>query len=259
MNHDLSTETLSKFVEIRETSHATSLLKTRTEQWIERALALIFPQFCLKIDCNESAVQDDLSQIWSDFERLEGLVGYQALSLSQAADELLRIREVLLTDAQAALDGDPAATSIDEVVIAYPSFRALAHYRIAHTLQRKGYPLIPRIITEKAHRETGIDIHPGAEIGPYCFIDHGTGVVVGETAIVGSHVKIYQGVTLGALSVSKDLANTKRHPTVEDHVVIYANATILGGNTVIGANSVVGGNSWVTASIPPNTTTKRQP
>lgn len=259
MKDELSAETIAKFIEIRENSHSTSVLKTKTENWVIRVLALIFPEFSLEIDCKGSAVKSDFAQLWQEFSDIEDLLGFHGLTPQEAADELLNVRAVLLSDAQAALDGDPAAKSFDEVILAYPGFRALAFYRIAHTLYSRGYPLIPRIITERAHHETGIDIHPAAVIGPRCFIDHGTGVVIGETAVVGSNVKLYQGVTLGALSVSKDQANTKRHPTVEDHVVIYANSTILGGDTVIGSHSIIGGNSWVTSSVPANSFIKRQP
>ncbi len=161
------------------------------------------------------------------------------------------IHDALLRDAEAHDEGDPAATSRDEVILAYPGFRAIALYRIAHALHELGVPLVPRLIGELAHRETGIDIHPGASIGAAFSIDHGTGVVVGETAVIGDRVKLYQGVTLGAASVQKELANTKRHPTVGDDVVIYANATILGGDTIIGHGSIIGGNVWVTRSVPP--------
>jgi len=161
------------------------------------------------------------------------------------------IHDALLLDAGAHDEGDPAATSRDEVILAYPGFRAVALYRIAHALHELGMPLVPRLIGELAHRETGIDIHPGASIGAAFSIDHGTGVVVGETAVIGDRVKLYQGVTLGAASVRKELANTKRHPTVGDDVVIYANATILGGDTIIGHGSIIGGNVWVTRSVPP--------
>jgi serine O-acetyltransferase len=259
MKDDLRAETIEKFIEIRQTSRSTSVLRMKTEQWATRVLAMIFPEFCLKIDCHSSAVIQDIEDIWQDFVAIENLLDFSAFTLQEAADALLSVRENLLLDAYAALDGDPAAQSLDEVILAYPGFHALAYYRIAHALQSRRYPLIPRIITEFAHRETGIDIHPGAVIGTHCFIDHGTGVVIGETAVVGSHVKIYQGVTLGALSVSKDLANTKRHPTVEDGVVIYANSTILGGDTVIGENSVIGGNSWVIESVPAHSFIRKQP
>src|SRR5688500_13033388 len=149
-------------------------------------------------------------------------------------------------------EGDPAAKSRSEVIRTYPGFYAIAAYRIAYELHSLGIHGISRIITEHAHSKTGIDIHPGAKIGNHFCIDHGTGVVIGETAVIGNHVKIYQGVTLGALSVSKDDAEKKRHPTLEDHVVVYAGATILGGATVIGHHSIVGGNVWLTRSVPPH-------
>lgn len=154
-------------------------------------------------------------------------------------------------DVVAMYEGDPAAKSRAEVIQTYPGFYAIAAYRVAHQLHKLGVAGIPRVITEQAHSRTGIDIHPSASIGNHFCIDHGTGVVIGETAIIGNHVKIYQGVTLGALSVNKDDAIRKRHPTLEDHVVVYAGATILGGDTVIGHHSVVGGNVWLTRSIPP--------
>ena len=168
----------------------------------------------------------------------------------------LRVR--LSSDAQAAYDGDPAAKSIDEVIFAYPAILAISIYRLAHELNLQGIPLLPRIMTEHAHTITGIDIHPGATIGNGFFIDHGTGVVIGETTKIGNHVKLYQGVTLGALSFAKDdegrmVRGRKRHPTIEDDVVIYAGATILGGETIIGRGSVIGGNVWLTRSVPPYT------
>jgi len=172
--------------------------------------------------------------------------------------ELPRLREVLATDVQAAYEGDPAATCMDEIIFSYPSIYAVMVYRLAHELYQMGVPLIPRIMTEHAHHRTGIDIHPGTRIGSRFFIDHGTGVVIGGTAIIGNNVKLYQGVTLGAFSFDKDatgnlVRNTKRHPTIEDDVVVYAGATILGGETVIGRGSVIGGNVWLTHSVPPGT------
>jgi serine O-acetyltransferase len=166
------------------------------------------------------------------------------------------VRRMLALDLQAAFDGDPAAKNFAEILLAYPGLEAVTVYRMAHQLNRLEVPLLPRIMTEWAHRRTGVDIHPGAEIGESFFIDHGTGVVIGETSRIGSNVKIYQGVTLGALSFPKDergrlIRGRKRHPTIENDVVIYAGATILGGQTVIGAGSVIGGNTWVTHSIPP--------
>ena len=166
-----------------------------------------------------------------------------------------KLRRILATDAQAAFDGDPAAGSVDEIVFSYPGYLAITIYRIAHELHTLGVPLIPRIMTEYAHGATGIDIHPGATIGDYFFIDHGTGVVIGETTIIGTNVKIYQGVTLGALSTrgGQMLRGNKRHPTIEDDVMIYPNASILGGETVIGRGATINGNVFVTQSVPPNT------
>lgn len=164
-------------------------------------------------------------------------------------EALPEIRRLVRLDTQAAFNGDPAAKSGEEVIVSYPGLEAIIVYRIAHILHKNGVPVIPRIMTEHIHGKTGIDIHPGATIGESFFIDHGTGVVIGETTVIGKNVKIYQGVTLGALSVKKSLQNSKRHPTIEDDVTIYANATILGGETVIGKGSVIGGNSWITESI----------
>ena len=168
------------------------------------------------------------------------------------------LRDLLADDVQAAYDGDPAAKSLDEIIFSYPGMFAITTYRIAHELQVQGVPLLPRIMTEYAHGVTGIDIHPGARIGRSFFIDHGTGVVIGETCEIGDRVRIYQGVTLGALSVPKDgtgpsMRGRKRHPTIEDDVTIYAEATILGGETVIGKGSEIGGNVWLVESVPPGT------
>lgn len=174
-------------------------------------------------------------------------------------ESLPELYRVLNTDIHAIFTGDPAARSEFEVVRAYPGFYAICLYRLAHALHKLNVPLIPRILTEFAHSKTGIDIHPAAQLGEYIYIDHGTGIVVGETAIIGNGVKLYQGVTLGALSVEKSMAFTKRHPTVEDNVVIYSGATILGGDTVIGRNSVIGGNVWLTRSVPPGSRVYHKP
>jgi serine O-acetyltransferase len=176
--------------------------------------------------------------------------------VEEFVEALPAVRNLLTLDLQAAYDGDPAAKSFPEILLAYPGLEAISVYRIAHVLHQLEVPLLPRMMTEWAHRRTGVDIHPGAEIGKSFFIDHGTGVVIGETTIIGANVKIYQGVTLGALSFPKDergrlIRGYKRHPTIEDDVIIYAGATILGGRTVIGAGSVIGGNTWVTHSVPP--------
>jgi len=171
--------------------------------------------------------------------------------------EIPNLRNVLARDVQAAYDGDPAATSYDEIIFSYPGIFAITVYRVAHTLHSYNVPLLPRIMTEYAHGQTGIDIHPGAKIGEKFAIDHGTGVVIGETTTIGRDVRLYQGVTLGALSLPRDagskLRKQKRHPDIEDEVIIYSGATILGGNTVIGARSVIGGNVWLTESVPPDT------
>ena len=166
------------------------------------------------------------------------------------------IRAMVQTDLQAAYDGDPAATGMDEVIFSYPGLYAISVYRLAHELFQLGVPMIPRMMTEYAHSLTGIDIHPGATIGKYFFIDHGTGIVIGEPTTIGDNVKVYQGVTLGALSTrgGQQLRGKKRHPTIEDNVTIYAGASILGGNTVIGAGSVIGSNAFITSSIAPGTT-----
>lgn len=172
-------------------------------------------------------------------------------------DVIPALRKTLATDVRATYEGDPAAKSYDEIIFSYPGIYAITIYRVAHILFKMGIPLLPRIMTEHAHSVTGIDIHPGAEIGESFVIDHGTGVVIGETTIIGKNVRIYQGVTLGALSVPKnegeDLRGRKRHPTIEDDVTIYSGATLLGGETVIGARSVIGGNVWLTKSVPPDT------
>jgi len=167
-------------------------------------------------------------------------------------ETLPEILRKLNKDADSFMKSDPAANSIEEVYLAYPGFYAIAIYRLSHELLKFGMPLIPRLMTEYSHRLTGTDINPGAEIGESFFIDHATGIVIGETAIIKNNVKIYQGVTLGGLYVDRKLRNVKRHPTVEDNVTIYANATILGGATIIGANSTIGGNAWITSSVPEN-------
>lgn len=188
-------------------------------------------------------------------DHCHGIAEERALLFLRALPDL---RARLSEDVQAAFDGDPAAKSFDEVIFAYPAIFAITIYRLAHELNLQEIPLLPRIMTEHAHSVTGIDIHPGATIGAGFFIDHGTGVVIGETTIIGNRVKLYQGVTLGALSFAKDeegrmIRGKKRHPTIEDDVVIYAGATILGGATVIGRGSVIGGNVWLTRSVPPYT------
>ncbi len=189
----------------------------------------------------------------TDFEALGQAKAIQFL------EQLPDLRSVLALDVQAAFEGDPATKTTDEVIFCYPGLEAITIYRLAHLMHELEVPLIPRMMTEWAHSKTGIDIHPGARIGDHFFIDHGTGVVIGETCEIGNHVKLYQGVTLGALSFATDndgqlIRGTKRHPTLEDRVIIYANATVLGGGTVIGHDSVIGSSVWLTRSVDPHTT-----
>jgi serine O-acetyltransferase len=226
-------------------------------QFYKKLTGLFFQDFSTIKFSSVEQIKVYESRLKSDFSSF--LVNYCKNSNEQAQgqtqqffDKFPQILHLLNKDIEAAFQ-DPAAKSKREIIRSYPGFYAIMAYRIANTLLRQGIEDIPRIITEYAHSKTGIDIHPGATIGEYFFIDHGTGVVIGETTHIGNHVKIYQGVTLGALSVDKVDASVKRHPTIEDHVVIYASATILGGKTVIGQNSVVGGNVWLTKSIPPFT------
>ena len=204
----------------------------------------------------------ELKAVWESIENgLESLLYSMKDQLSEDPaviahrflDQIPAIYDLLQTDVEAMVAGDPAATTSYEVIRTYPGFYALAFYRLAHGLHQEKVPLIPRILTEYAHSKTGIDIHPGASIGRYFFMDHGTGIVIGETTVIGERVKIYQGVTLGALSVDKSMASTKRHPTIEDGVVIYSGATILGGETIVGKDSIIGGNVWLTRSVAPNT------
>lgn len=217
-------------------------------------LALLFPQRAERALPTAEAVTAALQQFRTELAVL--LAGVPALPApaSALADEFTAqlpvLRAALLRDASAILASDPAAEGLAEVISSYPGFYATALHRLAHALYQRGLPRLPRLLSEYAHQRTGIDIHPGARIGPSFAIDHGTGIVIGETAVIGAHVQMYQGVTLGALRVTKGLRGTKRHPTIEDHVVMYAGATILGGSTVVGAHSIIGGNVWLTESIP---------
>ena len=205
----------------------------------------------------DTPVDENLEALKADFEVLAKLACWECEKpcgkiWNGYLESLPKILESLNLDAEAIMECDPASMSIEEVYLAYPGFYAIAIYRLSHELYKAGFPLVPRLMTEYAHSRTGVDINPGAHIGKSFFIDHATGVVIGESAIIKDNVKIYQGVTLGALYVAKDLKQTKRHPTIENNVTIYANATILGGETVIGANSIIGGNAWITQSVPPN-------
>lgn len=232
--------------------------------WATQVIRLLYPE-----QSNKSF--HSVEELQKDFKRLESELCTIMRATKACSDcniealaeaffnDLPELYRILNTDIQAIFNGDPAARSEFEVIRAYPGFFAISFYRTANFLHRYDIPLIPRILTEYAHSKTGIDIHPAAQIDEYFYIDHGTGTVIGETTEIGKHVKLYQGVTLGALSVEKSMAYTKRHPTVEDNVVIYAGATILGGDTVIGHDSVIGGNVWLTNSVEPNSTVYHTP
>ena len=248
-------------VQLAEARRAYALpahLRPAVQDFGDRALALLFPHFFSEgagdptiegVEADAAALAVLLQRLLSSMERCAQVphdpVPARFLAMLPGIHTLLR------SDAEAIFHGDPAARSLDEVILTYPGFHAIALHRVAHALVGLEVPLVPRLLGEYAHSQTGVDIHPGAQIGRSFSIDHGTGVVIGETATIGNGVKLYQGVTLGALAVEKGLARQKRHPTLEDHVVVYANATILGGETIIGHDSTVGGNAWLTRSVPP--------
>lgn len=226
--------------------------KTLVEFWVEEFFIWIF---CINKDYEKFAVfQSKGEELEENLIRFIVQVGLSSEDAKRIGvsffDEISILHDNLLSDLKVVFEFDPAAKSKEEVLLSYPGFFAIVVYRLANKLWKNEVPILPRLISEYAHSKTGIDIHPGASIGKRFFIDHGTGVVIGETSVIGDDVKIYQGVTLGALSVSKDKAKEKRHPTIEDKVVIYANATILGGKTTIGRGAIIGGNVWITESIP---------
>ena len=228
--------------------------KQTAEQFIEELFQFLFVRHANVLE--EAKLTNQYQALKNTFAALvfevvndeEKVKGHTAVFFK----EVPFVYQRLVKDAEAILASDPAARSIEEVMAAYPGFYATVIYRLTHQLWRQGVPFLPRFFSEYAHSKTGIDIHPGAEIGDAFAIDHGTGIVIGETTIIGNKVKVYQGVTLGALSVAKDCASMKRHPTIEDDVVIYSGATILGGDTIIGSGSVIGGNVWLTYSVPAN-------
>ncbi|SDP99434.1 serine O-acetyltransferase [Mucilaginibacter sp. OK268] len=225
-------------------------------RWALQVIHLLYPEQTGKVFADVAALKAEFTLLENELcHMMEVTKGCDDCDNKERASRFFKglpeLFRILNTDIQAIFNGDPAAQSEFEVVRTYPGFLAISLYRLAHSLYTDNVPLIPRILTEYAHSKTGIDIHPAAVIGEYFYIDHGTGIVIGESAIIGNHVKLYQGITLGALSVDKSMANTKRHPTVEDHVVIYSGATILGGETIIGNNSLIGGNVWLTKSVPP--------
>ena len=229
---------------------------TKAHRFIDNMIFFLFP---FKIDkkCTKPLVELNLAQLQIDLRDiltpLEPVLEKSPSDITQQFFSTVpAIYESLVQDAKLFVEFDPAARSVESVILYYPGFYAIAVYRLSHELFKLKIPYLPRIISEYAHSKTGIDIHPGAEIGSHFFIDHGTGVVIGETTIIGNNVKIYQGVTLGALSVAKSMKGKKRHPTLEDNVIVYSGSTILGGDTVIGHDTIVGGNVWLTKSVGSN-------
>lgn len=232
--------------------------------WATKLICILYPELSQCSYSTIDAIEAELNELQKELVRIMNATkacdSCNNEEISQKFfDNLTELYRKLNTDIEAIHAGDPAAHTEFEVIRTYPGFYALCFYRIAHVLHSEEVPLLPRILTEFAHSKTGIDIHPAAIIGDYFMIDHGTGIVIGETSIIGEHVKIYQGVTLGALSIKKNMANQKRHPTIHDGVVIYANATILGGNTIIGEGSVIGGNVWLTQSVAPRSLVYHSP
>ncbi len=228
----------------------------KAHRFTDNLIAFLFP-FKEDKTCTLPQIKLNLSQLEIDFQNIihpvETLITQSAQEITSSFfNEIPAVYESLIQDATAFLDFDPAARSKESVILYYPGFYSITIYRLAHVLYRLKVPFLPRIMSEYAHSKTGIDIHPGAEIGRNFFIDHGTGVVIGETTKIGENVKIYQGVTLGALFVRKDMKGKKRHPTIEDNVIIYSGSTILGGDTTIGHDTVIGGNVWLTSSVSPN-------
>ncbi|NOK38934.1 serine acetyltransferase [Corallococcus exercitus] len=232
-------------------------------EFVAQVLGLLFPHFAERLECNAAAVRRDVTAVEANLQRIQGLLAphYPVTDAGMSSRFMAKLPELyewLQQDARAIFEADPAARSVDEVVLTYPGFYAIAIYRVANALHRLNFPLLPRLLTEYAHQRTGVDIHPGATIGRRIVIDHGTGLVIGETTVIGDNVKLYQGVTLGALMVEKALADKKRHPTIEDDVVVYANATILGGGTVVGKGSIIAGNAWLTQSVPAQSVVTRR-
>lgn len=257
LNNPAYLEFAEKLLNKRESHICNSSLKKEAIDFLNEIVEIIFPHFSNKVYYSSDDIIAKLQLLERNLKSLLKMVKVSDnLNVNDIAkifiSKIPQTHDMLWKDADAIFKGDPAAESIDEVIVAYPGLMAISIYRFANILYKLHVPIIPRIFTEHAHEITGIDIHPGADIGSPFFIDHGTGVVIGETTKIGKNVKIYQGVTLGALSVEKSLSNTKRHPTIEDDVIIYSQAVILGGKTVIGKGSIIGGNSWITQSIPAN-------
>ena len=260
MNQSITDEGIAQLAEallLKHETHGFTLpIKAETQRFADEIIKCLFPSLSEETYFTQEEIRARLSLLQRNVKAILRLLPLKSgASADETAEEffckLPEIHRKLWMDAEAINRGDPASESVEEVVLAYPGFLAIAIYRIAHEFYLLGVPILPRLLTEYAHQLTGIDIHPGARIGTPFFIDHGTGIVIGETTVIGDNVKLYQGVTLGALSVDKSLANTKRHPTIEDNVIIYAQAVILGGDTMVGHDSIIGGNSWLTKSVPP--------
>jgi serine O-acetyltransferase len=253
----MNNQFIERLFAVRQARHPQLPVKSKAYDFAENLLRLLFPHFSEESYDEARDIGAQLQLLRRDLKAaLQPLQPQMELSIDETAGQFFEsmpsVFADLWEDAEAINSGDPASESVDEVITAYPGFYAIAVYRIAHQFYCLNVPIFPRILAEFAHQKTGIDIHPGATIGKAFCIDHGTGIVIGETASIGDRVKIYQGVTLGALSVDKSLCATKRHPTIEHDVVIYSNATILGGTTTIGHDSVIGGNVWLTESVPPH-------
>ena len=247
---------IKKIVAQKQLPNLKFKIKEKTEAFTKNLFYTLFD--------GDTPVKENLEKLAVDFKELANLVCWEPGRpckeiWEKYCNSLPHILEKLNKDAVAIATNDPAANSVEEVYLSYPGFYAIAVYRLSHEFYKMGFPLVPRLMTECAHKSTGTDINPGAQIGESFFIDHATGVVIGETAIIKDNVKLYQGVTLGALYVEREMRNKKRHPTIEDGVTIYANATILGGNTIIGANSIIGGNTWLTGSVPENSFVTHSP
>ncbi len=249
MDQDKFFQQLGQF---RHTAEGKVPTLEQSQNLLIEIIQFLFPIFCNTEKCT---IENGYQRVGILTRETLMRIGYSEADAKTTTDSFLQqlpdTYNTLLTDAEAIFNGDPAAESIEEVIISYPGFYAICVYRIAHIFYLLKVPILPRLFTEYGHKQTGIDIHPGATISEAFCIDHGTGVVIGETAHIGKNVKLYQGVTLGALSVSKEKAGSKRHPTIDHNVTIYAGSTILGGNTVIGHHSVIGGNVWLTHSVDP--------
>lgn len=249
-------EIIQKVIQEKKNLNLQFVIKEKTESFTNLLFYTLFDK--------DTPVEENFKILQERFSELVDLVCWEpdrgcSEVWKEYCLELPVILNKLNKDALAIANNDPAANSVEEVYLSYPGFYAIAIYRLSHELYKRNFPLVPRLMTECAHRLTGTDINPGARIGEYFFIDHATGVVIGETAIIKNNVKLYQGVTLGALYVEREMKNKKRHPTIEDDVTIYANATILGGDTTIGENTIIGGNVWLTASVPPNSFVTHSP